>query len=305
MMQHHSNQDSEPFSAPSQASGEPCSQQNGPHQGGRSPEEPASRLPADTRCIFFKDRLHAYIEMEEEASSAKFISNHLEICPACRAEKDRLEKERLDLLEGFLAAQFPQHQLPAHFPRTILEQIHRRQGKKARRNRMLWRRFVLGAAAGLLVGVTLSLLVSNFATGRRFFQPAPLTAVQQEARPKASTPPSPADFSPAGASLPAETAQPAPSIPAVAVLARPPDEPADEKWAWLHPEAPVFQAWENIMDAIPCTQDVNQDGLTDVSDAIHLFNQMLAPAASPADELLLQTLWGPDCQMVCDGVMKG
>ncbi len=302
MKQRHSHEDSDFFSARSQASREALPHQQQP---GHSPDQPASSQPDDTRCFFIKDRLHAYIEMEVEPSSALFISNHLETCPACRAEKDRLEEERLALLAGLLSAQSQQHQLPAQFPKTIIEQIHRRRGKKTRRSRMLRRRFLFGMAAGLLIGVTLSFSVLNFAIGRRILQPVPLTAVLEEARPEASGLPKAAGSLAAEAAFPTAPAQPAPSSPAVVELARRFEEPADEKWTWLHPEAPFFQAWENIMDTIPCTQDINQDGLTDVSDAIHLFNNMLAPAASPADDFLLQTLWGPDCQMVCDGVMKG
>jgi hypothetical protein len=71
------------------------------------------------------------------------------------------------------------------------------------------------------------------------------------------------------------------------------------------PQGSIFQTWENIMNTSPCTKDLNQDGLTDVSDAIHLlhFSFLLAVPISgptPGDELMQLSLNGLDCSRFCE-----
>jgi hypothetical protein len=98
----------------------------------------------DDSCRFYQENLQAFIDLELDRSTQRILSAHLRECPACVAEKDGLERQRLDLVGSLVDAP----ELPTDFSGKVVDLIHSR----TRRKQTLRRRFALGLAAGLLIG---------------------------------------------------------------------------------------------------------------------------------------------------------
>jgi hypothetical protein len=102
-------------------------------------------------CPFVIDQLHAAVEGQLDKSTASFVESHVDQCPSCRLEKDRLQRERLELLESFVVAP----RLPDRFAQKVVTAIRDAKANQQHRARLLRRRFVVGLAAGLILGAAI------------------------------------------------------------------------------------------------------------------------------------------------------
>lgn len=105
----------------------------------------------DGDCRFLRDRLHCYIDCELDSSTSHFISSHLKVCMSCSKEKERLEAERLDLLERMVDPP----KLNNHFASKIRQAIEEKESIREQKHRLLTLRFIFGMAAGILLGSTI------------------------------------------------------------------------------------------------------------------------------------------------------
>jgi hypothetical protein len=121
-------------------------------------ENPGSR--GETRagslgmdCADARRLLHRYIEDELGPIHTQLLDRHISQCPACREERDELERERLWLLESALGAP----ELSESFAEKVVSRIRatRRRDRTERRIGLLFR--ISGVAAAVLALTVASL----------------------------------------------------------------------------------------------------------------------------------------------------
>jgi anti-sigma factor RsiW len=231
-------------------------------------------------CRFFHERLHAYVEDELDEATAMFLAAHLDGCAACRDEKRRLEDERIEVLSMLVAAPPP----PLRFPERVIAALSiegRIEAPKLRRSP--WR-FALGVAVGILLG---SLAVS--------------LALRSPDRSPAGAPPetstrlvSPVEDPPA-ARPPADDAAPPAAPPAGIDVPHGVDAESESSAVAARP---FEEAWDAVRRLHPCSEDLNQDGQTDLSETAHVFN-LLAVANLPMSGAVHEEYWTMDCAKLC------
>ena len=234
-------------------------------------------------CPFVIDQLHASIEGELDDSTASFVESHVEQCAPCRLEKDRLQRERLELLESFVVAP----RLPDRFAQKVVTAIRDAKANQQERARLLRRRFAVGLAAGLVLGAAIFGLAlqtwmsegstsSNEVATVPSTDPSPVEVALPGPKPGATAVAVPLERN---AELDAKSAARPRHIPTVVTLPVRLVEPETQPRTVLIPVTPVgnqfsgrltLRAVKDLLGAPPCDVDVNLDGYADELDLVHM-----------------------------------
>ena len=103
---------------------------------------------SESDCRFYKDRLHAHVELELDEATSAFVTAHLRTCDRCREEVEAHEIDRLELLGKIVDAP----ELPSNFASKVTAAIRDRDARQLEERRLVSWRFVTGLAAGVVLG---------------------------------------------------------------------------------------------------------------------------------------------------------
>ena len=222
-------------------------------------------LSSDLGCRICRENLHLYLEGEAAPITVREIGDHLSRCPGCSAELRVLQEERIAFLEAALSSP----PLSPRFSERVIREIRREEGERrtARKIATFRRLFVsVGAAAAIaLAGLGIAHL-----TVLSPLNPPEGTVVHSPPAASARSFAKDQEKSLAGDGVFKE-APPTVTVPEV----QPPGvRMALPDWFTLSEE--MFPA-----ERRPCERDLNEDGISDASDAAHLC--MIAVLPFPAD----------------------
>jgi len=269
---------------------------HGPNRGA-----PVRSIYGDLPCTVCMEELHRFVEGEADPALARAITGHLRRCAACAERRRGLEEERIEFMEAAIRS-------PALSPRfgaRIIEEIERRGREKSVIGRLgRWRFLGIASAAAAALTAVLFFVSSREAQAPSPFVLGPVEApaagadstlaregstVKEDTGVDAERKISIAHVAPrAGAPAPAPSAPfpPAPAQRPACVIA-------------LTDSIEVLSSVLRVDARLPCSDDVNRDGESDLSDAAHFF--MLAVASTPAGIGGLSPVadMDLDCVMAC------
>ena len=237
-------------------------------------------LSPDAPCEFFEETLHLWIEGEADPLAARELQSHLGSCAACERRLRDLEQERIAILETALTSP----PLSLRFPRRVTEEILRHQGtERIHRRLKALRKALVGLAAAAAVAL------SAFALERLAHPPAmpggapamgasllATTSVVRRQAPGVIIHIIP-EALPARLDASERCIDPRPALASDTGSGRPVATDQRINLAnWIEFSAEFFHFERHL----PCHRDVNQDGLTDISDAAHLFMLAVGPVNS-------------------------
>jgi hypothetical protein len=241
-------------------------------------------LSSDLGCRICRENLHLYLEGEAAPLASREIQEHLSRCPDCAAELRVLQEERIAFLEAALSSP----PLSPRFSERVIREIRRDEAERhAMRKIATFRRLFVSvgtAAAIVLAGFGIAHVTSGGGStptsvkvavneGSTAFRSRPRDLERPPAMMLTPGPASPASLPIAAEARSIEELQPA-------VRMALPD------WFVLSEE--MFPA-----ERRPCERDLNEDGISDFSDAAHLC--MIAVLPFPA-ELMDNNL--QDCDQI-------
>lgn len=260
-------------------------------------------LPGGTgmNCADARGLLHRHVEGELGPIHTNLLDRHLSLCPACREERDELEKERLWILECALNAP----ELSESFTKKVVSRIrdtHRRERTETRIG-LLFR--ISGVAAAALALTVASLQYTGDV-------PSPGRGTDVAATPAN------VGAGAEGASLPYEVfedlnrrwhvEQPE-SSPETGRSSRLPVSLASHTAHPLVNEAVVMAvtlgdvqiAWRPAVGENPCRPDPNKDGKVDWTDVAYSCQVQILTAESPPESIATsdESVPDPECVSIC------
>jgi hypothetical protein len=254
-------------------------------------------LSSDFGCRLCRENLHLYLEGEAAPLASREIREHLSRCPACTEEFRLLEEERVAFLEAAVSSP----PLSPRFSERVIREIRREEAERsALRKIAAFRRLLMSAGAAAVIalaGLGIATLFSPLGPPEGTVASSPLGPV--------SSPLGPPEGTVVGHS-PIDSSRGMGEEKAVVVVVN--DGPSahsttagqnavvEERRSEVRMKLPDWFALSEEMfpaKSRPCESDLNEDGISDASDAAHLC--MLAVLPIPAD---LRDLNLQDCDQI-------
>ncbi len=243
------------------------------------PDEGAPMRPmdGDLPCTVCLDGLHRFVEGEADPALARAIAAHLRRCAGCVDRRRRLEEERIGFLEGAIRSPA----LSPRFAARVVEEIERRDRETSVLGRLgRWRSIGIASAAAVAVTAVFFIAPSRETPSARPVVRSPIEAmaVSSNGSPSGALPTlvredaAPKEDARVDAERVVSVVHSAAALPASMA---PPANPIA-----LADSIEVLSSVLRVDARLPCSDDVNRDGESDLSDAAHFF--MLAVASTPA-----------------------
>jgi len=259
------------------------------------------RETSNLGCAFVVDQLHAAIEGELDASTTSFVMSHVEECGSCQLEMDRLQRDHIELLEEFVVAP----QLPSSFAKKVVTAIQDADSRQRQKTRLLRRRFVVGLAAGLVLGAAIfgiALQTSMFSSGSNSSDDVAVSQPENDSTSEArvadlATKDLPVIDSVASADR-GESANHS-TVPVKTVAARPrvSSQPVHvPAISDARDDVRGLRAVSEALGEFDC--DVNGDGVTDIRDHVSSIIAAHSSSAPAAAEIAALDCFGEHCDCI-------